>query len=104
MEASWSVLPLGFHCFPRNHRNNSRDRTNLQTLGCVLSRRLWLLPVRLLRLLLDLRHLLGRPVALLPMALGLFSTLLGRRLGLWRPRLLHTTGKIRPRRNHEGPV
>ncbi len=106
MEASWSILPLGFHRIPRSHRNNHSTRIHLLQTNSHSILSLWLcvLPVRLpIPPILHLRSLLDRPLALLPMEMGLLTPLLGR-MGLRRPRILHPQRTIRPWRNHKGPV
>jgi hypothetical protein len=105
METSQSIFHLGIYCLPRNYRNHSRSRTDiLQTnRRSLLPVRFRLLPVRLLlRVLLDLRYLLVRPLALLALEVGLLTPILG--LGLRRPRLLHPQRTIRTGRDHKGPV
>jgi hypothetical protein len=106
MEASWSILSLGFRRTHRGHWNNCRAWFHLlQTSSSrVLSCRLRVLPVRIpFPTVLPLRRFLGRPMALLPLEMGLLTPLLGR-IGLRRPRLLYTQRTIRARRDHQRPV
>src|SRR2546428_5353053 len=77
MEASRAILPAGLDRLPRSHRNHRRNRTSLLQTRDIRLLSLRLLPIRPLRFLLDLRHLLCPRLALLPLALGLYPPPLG---------------------------
>ena len=105
--ASWSIPVLGFHRIPGSHRNNRRARIHLLQTRTrrILSVRLRFLPVRLpIPTLLHLRSLLDRPLAHLSMEMGILAQILGKRMGLRRPRLLHPQRTIRTRRDLKGTI
>lgn len=104
--ASWTIPPLRIHRLSRSHRDNSRPGTPIPASHrSLLSVQLWNLPVRiLLRILLDLRHLLVHPVPILALEMGHGTKILGPRPGIWRPSILHPQGTIRTGRDHQRPV
>ena len=104
--ASWTIPPLWIHRLPRSHRNNSRHRPPIPASHrSLLSVHLGILPVRvLLHILLDLRYLLVHPVPILALEMGHGAKILGARMGVRRPSILHPPGTIRTGRDHQRPV